>query len=179
QDEETEGDPSRCTPHRRDWKHGRLMVAASFYDWLMLLHVLAAMIWLGGTLTLSVLATYLVRHRERAAIARFVASLRVIGPLVLAPATLGVVGLGIWLVLDSDAWNFGQTWVRLALALFTAAFLVGAIFQSRAAIGAQRAVAEGNDAEAAKQLTRWAWGSRTVLIALVVATWDMVMKPGL
>src|SRR5262249_58846516 len=139
-------------PCRRDRKHGRLMVAASFYDWLMLLHVLAAMIWLGGTFALSALATYLVRHGERAAIARFVASLRVIGPLVLAPATLGVVGLGIWLVLDSDAWNFRQTWVRLALGLFTAAFLVGAVFQSRAAIGAERAVGEGNDAAPAKHL---------------------------
>jgi len=155
------------------------MVAASFYDWLMLLHVLAAMIWLGGTVALSALATHLVRHRDRVVITRFVASLRVIGPLVFAPAALGVVGFGIWLVLDTDAWNFGQTWVWLALALFTAAVLVGAVFQSRAAIGAQRAADEGNDAEAARQLARWAWGSRAILVLLVVATWDMVIKPGL
>ena len=40
-------------------------VAAALYDWLKLLHVLAAMLWLGGTAALSVLATQVARHGER------------------------------------------------------------------------------------------------------------------
>lgn len=156
-----------------------IVVAATLYDWLKFLHIVAAMVWVGGTVALSALATYIVRSGEREAIARFVGSLRFVGPLTLAPATLAVVGLGIWLVVDSDAWDFGQTWIWLALALFAAAFLVGAAFQSRAAIGAQRAAAAGNDGEAARQLRRWSWGSRVILVLLVLATWDMVFKPGL
>jgi hypothetical protein len=54
-----------------------------------------------------------------------------LGPLVLAPATVSVLALGIALVVDTDAWNFGQLWVQLGLGLFVGAFLVGAIHQSR------------------------------------------------
>jgi hypothetical protein len=39
--------------------------------------------------------------------------MRVIGPRVLAPATIAVVGFGVWLVLDSSAWDFGQLWIQL------------------------------------------------------------------
>ncbi len=156
-----------------------MTIVASLYDWLMFLHVLAAMLWLGGTAAISALATYTTRRAEPAAIERFIGSLRVIGPLVLAPATFAVVGFGIWLVLDGGAWEFGQTWIRLALGLFAGAFLVGAAFQSRAAIAAQRAAEEGNTDEAARQLRHWAWGSRIIILLLLLATWDMVFKPGL
>lgn len=67
----------------------------------------------------------------------------------------------------------------LALALFAAAFLIGAVFQSRAAIRAERAASAGDGGEAARQLTRWSWGMRLILLLLLVATWDMVVKPGL
>ncbi len=44
----------------------------------------------------------------------------------------------------------------------------------------ERATAEaGDDGEAARQLTRWSWGMRLILVLLLVATWDMVFKPGL
>ena len=154
-------------------------VAAALYDWLMFLHILAAMVWVGGLLAVGVLATRVVRSGDRDAITSFVGNLRVIGPLVFAPAMVAVVGLGIWLVLDSDAWTFGQTWVWLALTLFAAAFLVGAVFQSRAAIGAGRAAAAGDHIEAARQLRCWTWGMGLILALLVVITWDMVIKPGL
>ena len=143
----------------------------------MFLHVLAAMIWLGGLVTLGALATQVLRGGEPDAIARLVRSLRVVGPLVLAPAMVAVLGFGIWLVLDSDAWDFGQTWIWLALTLFAAAFLIGAIFQSRAAIGAERAAAAGDESEAARQLRRWSWGMGLIVVLLVVITWDMVIRP--
>jgi hypothetical protein len=53
------------------------------------------------------------------------------------------------------------------------------VFQSRTAIGAQRAADAGDDGEAARQLRRWSWGTRLILLLLVVASWDMVFKPGL
>jgi uncharacterized membrane protein len=156
-----------------------IALTASLYDWLVFFHIFAAMVWVGGLVALSVLATQVLRSGERGAVARFVGSLRMIGPLVLAPATVALLGFGIWLVVNSAAWDFGQTWIRLALALFAGAFLVGAVFQSRAAIGAQRAAEAGDHGEAARQLTRWSWGMRLILVLLLVATWDMVFKPGL
>ena len=76
---------------------------ASLYEWLMLVHVLAAMVWLGGGVVMCVLAVSVVRAAEPAAVARFVADLRLVGPRVLAPAMAAVLGFGIWMVLDSAA----------------------------------------------------------------------------
>jgi len=156
-----------------------MTIAASFYDWLKLLHIVAAMTWVGGAVTFSALAAHVLRSAQRETVSSFVASLAVIGPLVLAPAMIAVLGLGIWLVLDSDTWDFGQTWIQLALGLFAAALLIGAVFQGRSATAAQRAAAAGDAAEAARQLSRWAWGTLVILLLTLVATWDMVVKPGL
>jgi uncharacterized membrane protein len=154
------------------------MQLATLYDWLLLVHVLAAMVWLGGLVALTAFATHARRSGDREAVARFIRSLRVVGPLVLAPASLLVVVFGSCLVLDSPAWTIGQTWVWLAFALLGAAVLVGALFLSRTAIAAERAVAAGDHDRAARQLGAWSWGIRLLLLLLVIATWDMVFKPG-
>ena len=154
-------------------------VMASLYDCLLLLHIMAAMVWVGGLVALSVISTLVLRGGDSEAIARFAASLRVIGPVMLAPASLAAVGFGVWLVADSDAWDFGQTWIVAALVLVAAAVLVGAAFLSRAALGAQSAIEAGDTVTAVANLRRWSWGVRVLVALLVVATWDMVMKPGL
>jgi uncharacterized membrane protein len=155
------------------------LLAASFDDWLHLLHIVASMVWVGGVITLAALAVQLVRAGESEPVARFLGSLRIVGPAVLAPGPLVLLVTGIWSVTRSDAWAFGQTWVWLALVLLGAAFVFGAAVQSRVAINAQRAAAAGEQDEAARLLGRWALGSLLILVLLLVATWDMVFKPGL
>jgi uncharacterized membrane protein len=154
-------------------------MTAALYDWLLFGHILAAMVWVGGGVTLAALAAATLRGDDAQGVARFVRSLRVIGPAVLAPSTIAVLGLGVWLVLDSAAWDFGQTWVLLALALFAVAFVVGTGHQSRAAINAQRAIDRDDHAEARRQLVRWTLGYALVVALLVLIAWDMVFKPGM
>jgi uncharacterized membrane protein len=149
------------------------------YDWLVFVHVLAGMVWVGGIAVLGAFAIRVLREDDPAAVGRFLGSLRRIGPLVLAPAPVLLIGFGVWAVLDSDAWDFGQLWIDLALGLFAVAFLIGAAHQSRAAIAAERAAAAGETAAAARHLRRWAWGMGAIVVLLVVATWVMVFKPGL
>ncbi len=155
------------------------LATQTLYDWLRFLHVLAAMVWVGGGVMLAVTAARVLRDRDPAAVGRFTGSLRVLGPRVLAPATVAVLGLGIGLVVESDAWDFGQLWVQLGLGLFVAAFLVGAVWQSRTAFAATRAAARNDDAEARRQLRRWLWGYGLIVLLLVVAVWDMTTKPAL
>jgi uncharacterized membrane protein len=154
-------------------------MAAGLYDWLLFAHVLAAMVWVGGGVMLAALAVTAIRSDDPAAVARLVGSLRVVGPAVLAPATIAVFGLGLWMVLDSAAWDFGQTWIQLALGLFAAAFVVGVVHQARTALAADRAIAGGDHDEARRQLVRWTWGYALVVLLLVVIAWDMTFKPGL
>jgi uncharacterized membrane protein len=150
---------------------------AALYDWLLLLHILAAMFWVGGITVVGAFAVRILRTKEPGATAGFLGSLRVIGPLVLAPAPVLLLGMGIWMV--AKQWDFGDTWISIAFALFIVAFLIGAAHQSRAAIAAEKASQAGDDATALHHLRRWAYGMAVILVLLLVATWDMVFKPGL
>src|SRR5438128_2481980 len=147
------------------------MLVASLYEWLLFGHIVAAMVWVGGAVVLGALAIAVLRAGEPDAIARFLRALPAIGPPVLAPATVAVVGLGIWLVLDGTAWDFGQAWVQLGIALFVAAFLIGAAHQSRAALNAQRAVERGDRDGARRHLSRWSRGYAVIVAFLVLAAW--------
>jgi len=153
------------------------MSVAALYNWLMFGHVLAAMVWLGGTAVLGLLAAQTIRQKEPGSLARFAATIGFVGPRLLAPATVLVAGLGAGLVLDGREWQFGQFWIDLAIGLFAAVLVIGAGFQSRAAIGAQRAIADRDTDQAARQVRRWAWGALVILLLLVVITWDMTVKP--
>ena len=148
--------------------------------WLLFVHVLSAMVWLGGGLTLMV-AGFRARSSPRPeAIAEFAGTVPYVGLRVLMPSVVVLLVTGIWQVLASSAWSFSQRWVRLALALFILAFLVGAVYLSRVGIGLARATADNRLAgEATALLNRWLVGYVVVLALLVVAVWDMIFKPGL
>ncbi len=153
-------------------------LATSLYDWLLFLHILAAALWLGGLVMISLLATLVLRSRDYELVKRLIGSIRIAGA-VFGPSMLAVLGFGIWMVIRSPAWNFGQDWVIAALALFAAVFVIGVAFQARAAISAQRAAESGDHDEALRQLRRWSWGMEAIAVILVVAVWDMVAKPSL
>jgi uncharacterized membrane protein len=102
------------------------VITAASYQWLLVGHILAAMVWLGGGVLLTVMAAAALHGHDAQGVARFVAGVRTIGHAVLAPGTPITLGLGVWLVADSAAWDVGQAWVLLALALITVAIAVGA-----------------------------------------------------
>jgi uncharacterized membrane protein len=148
------------------------------HGWLLVLHLLAAMVWLGGAAALSASAAWAVRRSDPGAVARFVTSLRAIGPVLFAPGPVILLGTGVWMVVQDDDSSWSQGWILAGLGLFAAAFLVGAAYNSRAAIAAHRAAGRGDATQAARQLRRWAWGALLICVLLAVATWDMVFKPG-
>ena len=145
-------------------------------NWLLFGHILAAMVWIGGIAMLGAFAVRVLRDDDPRAIGRFLATLRRVGPMVLAPAPLALVGFGVALVADSDAFAFSEGWVQAGLAFFGAAFVVGAAHQSRAALAAERAAERGDLAAAARSLRRWAYGMAVIVALLVGATWEMIFK---
>ena len=104
-------------------------------------------------------------------------SLAYLGPRVLAPAAAAVLVFGVWMVLDSSAWDFGQAWVLAAIGLFGLTFLVGAVYLSRVALLLVRASA-ADGREARDLLDRWIATYAIIIVLLLVAVWDMVFKPG-
>ena len=156
-----------------------MLLETGLYEWLLFFHIVAVAVWLGGLVVISVLATLVLRSGDLELVRRFTGSLRIVGPTILAPSMLAVLAFGIWLVVRTDAWSFGQGWVIAGLSLFAAAFLIGTALQARSAIGAQRAAERGDKEAALRHLRSWIRGMTAIAILLVVAAWDMVAKPGL
>src|ERR671919_2739735 len=85
------------------------------YDWLLLGHILSAIAWVGGAITMQIMGNRLVRAESAEAVAAFSRTAEWIGPRLYMPASLAVLGFGIALVSVSDAWSIGQLWIILAL----------------------------------------------------------------
>jgi uncharacterized membrane protein len=148
--------------------------------WLHVAHVLGAIVWLGGGLMLCVLGARLSRDADAHAVAAFGRTLSYVGPRVLTPAVLVTLLFGVWMVYENPAWDFAQTWIIIALALFAIAFVIGLAFLSRVGLALQRvADGEGDAAQSRGLLRQWVLGYSIVLVLLVIAVWDMVFKPGL
>jgi hypothetical protein len=86
----------------------------SLYDVLLLFHILAAIAWVGGAVTLNVLGTR-IQRAGGTALAEYVRQTEWMGTRVFAPSTLAVLGLGIAMVAENEAWTIGQLWIILAL----------------------------------------------------------------
>jgi putative copper export protein len=60
-------------------------LAMTLDEWIHLVHIVASMLWVGGLVTLIALSTQIRRVGDGDAVGRFLGSLRVVGPVVLAP----------------------------------------------------------------------------------------------
>src|SRR6266571_4000447 len=137
---------------------------SSAQTWLHLVHVLSAMVWLGGGVILSAIGLRARRSADAKRLAEFAKTLSGVGLTVVMPSVILVLVTGIAMVATDSEFSFGQLWVRLALGLFAAAFLVGAVYLSRAAIQLDRAASSGALATAADHLGRWIAGYAVVLV---------------
>jgi uncharacterized membrane protein len=151
----------------------------SLDNWLHLVHVLAAMVWVGGGVMLSLIGLRARSSGDPRTIADFARVLPYVGIRVLMPSVILVLVTGVWMVFADSEWHFSQLWVLLALGLFALAFAIGAVYLSRVGIQLARAGAPGQDASATTALlNRWLVGYGIVLLVLLAAVWDMVFKPG-
>src|SRR6266498_165675 len=96
------------------------MPLASLNDWLMFLHVLAAMVWVGGLVALNAFGVLALRAGDRDAVARFIGSFRAVGPFVLMPAAIAVLVLGFLMVLVHEGCTFYQSTTRFAVGALEA-----------------------------------------------------------
>ncbi len=153
----------------------------SLEPWLHLVHVLAAVVWVGGGVLLCVVAVRARGSGDPLVIRDFARLLSYVGLRVFTPAVGVVLVSGVWLVLASSEWSLAQAWVLLALAAFVVAFLIGGVFLGRSAVALERLATGQPDSLPAAQevLRRWIVGYGVVLLVLLFALWDMVFRPGL
>lgn len=149
------------------------------HEWLAFFHVLAAIIWVGAVIFMNAMMALASRGPDRTAVLRLAHEFQRVGPLLMGPSFLVVVGSGIWLVALEDWAAFSQLWVWLALVLVAVSMLLS-IYSGSQRRRMSRAAAErgAEESELLRGLRRNLWLSRLDMLVLVFVVWLMVLKPG-
>lgn len=150
------------------------------YEFLLTVHVLAAVVWVGGSVAIHVLGRRVIGRGDAEEILHFSRETNAIGPVLYAPASIILLVAGIFLV-GKAGYEFSQAWIGLAFAAWIITFLIGAGYYGPAGKKLEALVqAEGPQApgvvESAK---RTIMVSSVELLILVLVVVDMTTKPGL
>jgi uncharacterized membrane protein len=151
----------------------------SWNEFLLTVHILAAIVWLGGAWMLLMLGLSL-KGADLQRRADFTRMTEKVPSVVFAVASILLIVAGTLMVVDVDAYEVSDTWVTLGYAGWFVSFLFGVGFYGPEGKRRERTIeAEGIESPAVKKsldrvLTVAAVDS--TIITLVVV--DMVVKPG-
>src|SRR4051812_43245071 len=96
------------------------------YDWLLAIHILMAITWVGGGITGQVLVSRM-RTSDPARMVRTAGDLEWIGTRIYLPSSLILLAAGIWMVFEAS-WGLTTPWVLIGLIGFAATVVTGAAF---------------------------------------------------
>ena len=150
------------------------------YRLLVLVHILAAIAWVGGGLVNHLAVRQARVDGGPVAADRQIVSLGWMERYIYIPAPVLVLLSGLAMVIVSDGWSFSQMWVYLALALFTVSAVLGGAVGGR--LEKRMAELRANDqvdGPAYREVLRRTLGNNWVELAILVALVAlMVYKPG-
>ena len=151
----------------------------TLYEFLVFVHVLMAVVWVGGGVALQVLAVRATRAKDPGRVAGVSADAEWIGLRVFMPASILLLAFGIWAGIEGD-WDFGQAWISIGFAAFLFSFFLGMAFLGPESGRIKGLVGERglDDPEVARRTNRILLFSRLELVILIIAIWAMVTKPG-
>jgi uncharacterized membrane protein len=157
-------------------------LALTHYNALKFVHVLFAVVWVGGACTVQVYALLATRTNDPFKVASFAKDTEFVGMRIFLPASLILLVSGIFTIHDSSgAWGYGQGWVQFGLAVIALSILVGAGYLGPEAGRIGKATeAEGVDSPRVQaRIRRIFLVSRIELVFLLAVVFDMVVKPGM
>lgn len=155
-----------------------MTIAATTYDWYLAVHILAAVVWVGGALATQVFAIRAMNANDGPRLAGFAQDASWIGMRIFLPSSLILVIFGFMLAGEGN-WDW-EAWLVIALLVWIASVVVGATFLGPESGRVGELIArEGPDSPAARaRLQRLFLVSRIELVLLIVVVLDMVLKPG-
>ena len=99
----------------------------SEYELYLFVHILTAIVWIGGSIMLQVVAIRIRNAGDPFRMAAFAQDAEWIGMRVIAPTALLLLVFGFLLVWEGP-WSLGDTWVWLGLLGYAITFLAGLLF---------------------------------------------------
>ena len=148
------------------------------YATLLFLHILCAIIWVGGGITLHLYALQAMKGDTTEKI-NFMKHAEMIGKKVFAPASGVLLVLGVWMVLADPRWGLTDTWVLIGFAgIIVSAGLGSAVIGPSAGKMAALLQEKGaEDPEVVALSKKIMLLSRVDIAILIVVVWDMAYKP--
>jgi uncharacterized membrane protein len=149
------------------------------YQWLLALHILSVVVWVGGAVTMQILAVRAAGSNDPARMAAFGGDTEWIGLHVYMPASILVLISGIALVLNGH-WGWGHSWIVFGIFGILFSAIVGATFLGPEAGRIKKLIEEhGPTAPAVRdRMNRVFLVSRIELVILLLVVADMALKPG-
>jgi uncharacterized membrane protein len=150
----------------------------TMYEILVFLHVLSAVIWVGGAITGQLLAVQISRSDDPADLPKYARQIAVLGNRLFLPAALVIIVTGV--VMTIQAYSFEQLWIAVAIVLWVLSAALGAVYVGpRIAQATKLFDAEGPTSEAGRQkLNQVLLAARLELLSFLVIIGLMVFKPG-
>lgn len=145
---------------------------------LLFVHVLAAAVWVGGSVMLKVQSGRALKADPNRA-AELALETSQVGTALLMPASIVLLIAGLWLVFEGD-YGFEPLWVKLGLGIYVVSAVAGAAFLGPLykQVGELRAERGPGDAGVQQRLQRISMVSNIDLVLLVAAIFVMTVKPG-
>ncbi len=146
------------------------------YTLLKLLHVVAAIVWVGGGLSIMVAATLAHLRHDDEGMLRVFSTVPELGRLWFMPASMLTLLSGIAVTTVGGLWS--QLWIVLALGGIAATILTGILVFEPMGKQIGAFLAEGRTADAvavARRIMRIARFDYALMFVIVA---DMVLKPG-
>jgi len=151
------------------------------YNSLKFVHVLSAVVWVGGACTLQTFAIRINGTGDGARMATFAKDAEFVGNRIFLPSSIILLVSGIFTIRQSSGiWSYDQTWVQIGLAMIVVSIAIGAGFLGPEAGRIGRAIDAGgvDSPEAKERISRIFLVSRFELVLLLLVIFDMVVKPG-
>ena len=151
--------------------------SGSWYATWKALHVLMAIVWVGGAFMIQLFAFKIMGSDDDRQLARFARDVEFISMRTFIPASLVLVVLGFVLI-HQAGWGY-HFWIVFALAVWALSFVTGAGFLGPESGRLGKLIDErGVDAEVRLRIERLLLVSRVELVLLALVAMDMVLKPG-
>ena len=150
----------------------------TWYELLLLLHIVAVIVWLGSGLLLTVLAFRAERAGDDEALRHVADDSAALGTTLFVPASLATLIFGVLLTIEGP-WGLDQLWIVLGLAGYAATFLTGILVMKP---GSERIAAmverdNGFSAEATLATRRLLTKGRADIVVIYLVVAIMTLKP--
>jgi uncharacterized membrane protein len=154
------------------------VLAVTGYQVALAFHIFAAVVWVGGALTLQLMATLALQSKLPGRRAEYAGKGEIIELRVYLPASLVLLALGFYLVYEGD-WRY-SLWVVLGLAGIGLSIVTGIAYLTPQAKRIKQLLeTEGPESsEAVERIRKTLRASRIELVILILLVFDMVLTPG-